>query len=226
MVLGFVAGALRLPSWVFLALSVVGAAAMGVVGYGLRSLVGRTRQVSKALRDLSPAYALPYNGRAGFHIGMWSPYLERTGKPVIVVTTEEYSYQRVAGMYPSLPVIFAPGGPVRGSGNIPAECRAAFYVPQRQERRVRQVRGVTHVFVHHGDSDKMTSACRGWPSTTSSSPLAGRRRPLREAWYRPAVVEVQDSGPTADRASVRSPGRSPTPNPSLYAPTWHGFATS
>ena len=61
------------------------------------------------LRAYRPVLTMPYNGHAGFHIGLWSPYLERTGQPFTVVTTDALAFQRVAERY-TMPVIYAPKG--------------------------------------------------------------------------------------------------------------------
>jgi hypothetical protein len=226
LVLGFVAGALRLPSWVLLAVSVAGAAAMAAVAFGQRSLVGRTRQVSQALRDLSPAYALPYNGHAGFHIGMWSPYLERTGKPVIVVTTEPYSYERVAGMYPSLPVIFAPSGDQSAiRAMFPPSVRAAFYVHNGKNAAFVKVPRVRHVFVHHGDSDKLTSAMSKmaqYDVIVAAGQAAVDRYATRGIALPPSKFKILGRPQTEDIRTVTRPISTVKQPVVLYAPTWHG----
>jgi hypothetical protein len=226
-VLGFVAGAVRLPSWVFLALSVAGAAAMAAVALVQRPLVQHSQQVSKALRDLNPVYAMPYNGRAGFHIGLWSPYLERTGKPVIVVTTEEYAFNRVGGMYPSLPVIFAPGGDQSAVRALfPPSVLAAFYVHNGKNAGFVKVRGVTHVFVHHGDSDKMTSAMprmAQYDVIVAAGQAAVDRYAKRGIALPSSKFKILGRPQTEGILTVTRPISAIAQPVVLYAPTWHGI---
>jgi hypothetical protein len=226
LVLGFVAGALRLPAWVFLVLSAAGAAALAAVTVGHGPLVRRTRQVSKALRDLSPVYALPYNGRAGFHIGMWSPYLQRTGKPVIVVTTEEYAFNRVAGMYPALPVIYAPSGARSAVRSMfPPSVRAAFYVHNGKNTEFVKVPRVQHIFVHHGDSDKETSALprmAQYDIIVAAGQAAVDRYTTRGITLPPTKFKILGRPQTEGIRTVTRPISAVSKPLVLYAPTWHG----
>jgi hypothetical protein len=157
LVLGFVAGTLSLPAAVFLVLSVLAVAMLAVIAVPHARFTQYNRQVLDKLRAYSPVLTMPYDGQTGFHIGLWSPYLERTGHPFTVVTTDEVAYQRVAERY-TMPVIYAPGGDSRSiRAMLPETVRAALYVYNGDNEKFMKIRRMTHVWLHHGDSDKEVS---------------------------------------------------------------------
>src|SRR4029453_5391766 len=68
--------------------------------------------------------------------------------------TEAHSYQRVCQMY-TMPVIYAPTGEPRAiRAMLPKTIRAALYVYNGGNDEFLKVRRMTHVWLHHGDSDK------------------------------------------------------------------------
>ena len=114
--------------------------------------------VRRALAALAPVWLMPYNGSATFHVGMWAPYLLRTGRPLLVVTTSPLSFERLAAAY-DLPVLHVPAATSESLAQLlPASVRAAFYVYNGWNRVFLRVPGVRHVFLQHGDSDKAGSA--------------------------------------------------------------------
>jgi CDP-Glycerol:Poly(glycerophosphate) glycerophosphotransferase len=159
-VLAFLAGALSLPAVVFAALAVLAITMVAVIRVQQARFTRYNQQVLDKLRAYRPVLTMPYNGHAAFHIGMWSPYLERTGQRFTVVTTDALAFQRVAERY-SMPVIYAPKGDLRAvRAMLPKTVRAALYVFSRDNDDFLKVRRVTHVWLHHGDSDKEASARR------------------------------------------------------------------
>jgi len=159
-VLAFIAGALSLPTAVFAALAVLAVAVVAVIRVQQARFTTYNQQVLAKLRAYGPVLTMPYNGHAAFHIGMWSPYLERTGQPFTVVTTDALAFQRVAERY-TMPVIYAPKADHRAiRAMLPKTVRAALYVFSRDNDDFMKVRRVTHVWLHHGDSDKEASARR------------------------------------------------------------------
>ena len=176
LVLGFVAATLSLPAVVFPVLAALTAAMLAVIRVQLARFTGYNRVVLDKLRAYRPALTMPYNGHAGFHIGLWSPYLERTGQPFTVVTTDALAFQRVAAKY-TMPVIYARTGDLRAiRAMLPKTVRAALYVYSRNNDDFMKVRRrMTHVWLHHGDSDKEARFGGSQRPMTCSSWL-GRQR--------------------------------------------------
>jgi hypothetical protein len=156
-VLSFVAGTLSLPSVVFAALAVLAVTMLAVIRVPYARFTRYNKMVLDKLRAYRPVLTMPYNGHAAFHIGMWSPYLERTGQPFTVVTTDALAFKRVADKY-TMPVIYAAKGDCRAiRAMLPKTVRAALYVFSRDNDDFLKVRRVTHIWLHHGDSDKEAS---------------------------------------------------------------------
>jgi hypothetical protein len=157
LVLGFVAATLSLPAAVFPALAVLAVAMLAVIRVQLARFTGHNQEVLDKLRAYRPVLTMPYDSHAGFHIGLWLPYLERTGQPFTVVTTDEVTFQRVAERY-TMPVIYAPKGDLRAiRAMVPQTVRAALYVYNGDNEEFMKIRRITHVWLHHGDSDKEVS---------------------------------------------------------------------
>jgi hypothetical protein len=142
LVLGFVAATLPLPAVVFPVLALLATAMLAVIRVQLARFTGYNRVVLDKLRAYRPVLTMPYNGHAGFHIGLWSPYLERTGQPFTVVTTDAHAFQRVAERY-TMPLIYARKGDLRAiRAMLPKTVRAALYVYSRDNDDFRRSGGV------------------------------------------------------------------------------------
>ena len=61
-------------------LAVLTVAMLAVMRVPHARLSGYNLEVLDKLRAYRPVLTMPYNGHAAFHIGLWSPYLERTGQ--------------------------------------------------------------------------------------------------------------------------------------------------
>ena len=106
--------------------------------------------IAAAVEAYAPTIAFPYAGKVGVHIGMWSPWVERTGVHWCIVARTPALFRQLAEMYPSTPIVRAP---------IPASVRGALY-PHGAASNADFIAGssATHVFLGHGDSDKPLSA--------------------------------------------------------------------
>jgi hypothetical protein len=223
-VLSFVAGTLSLPSAVFAALAVLAAAMLAGIRVPYARFTRYNKLVLDKLRAYRPVLTMPYNGHAAFHIGMWSPYLERTGHPFTVVTTDALAFKRVADRY-TMPVIYAPKGDCRAiRAMLPKTVRAALYVFSRDNDDFVKVRRVTHVWLHHGDSDKEASFRRK-SRAYDVLVVAGQAAIDRYAAHgihipaekfrvlgRPQIEDIETA--TTSISSVEKPVV-------LYAPTWY-----
>lgn len=223
-VLGFVAATLSLPAAVFFVLAVLAAALVAGIRVQLARFTGYNKEVLESLRAYRPVLTMPYNGHAAFHIGLWSPYLERTGQPFTVVTTDALAFQRVADRY-TMPVIYAPRGDLRAiRAMLPKTVRAALYVYSRDNDDFMKVRRITHVWLHHGDSDKEASRRRKFRAYDVLV-VAGQAAIDRYATHgiripsekfkvlgRPQIENIETA--TASISTINQPVV-------LYAPTWY-----
>jgi hypothetical protein len=224
LVLGFVAATLSLPGAAFSVLAVLAVAMLALIRVQLARFTAYNQEVLDKLRAYRPTLTMPYNGHAEFHIGLWSRYLERTGQPFTVVTTDALAFQRVAERY-TMPVIYAPRGDCRSiRAMLPETVRAALYVYSRDNGVFRKVRHITHVWLHHGDSDK--EACfRRKSAAYDVLAVAGQAAIDRYAAHgvqipsekfkiigRPQIENIETA--TASISTVDKPVV-------LYAPTWY-----
>ena len=224
LVLGFVAATLSLPAVVFSGLAALAAAMLAVIRVQLARFTAYNRDVLDRLRAYRPTLTMPYNGHAEFHIGLWSPYLERTGQPFTVVTTDALAFQRVAERY-TMPVIYAPAGDLRAiRAMLPKTVRAALYVYSGNNEDFLKFRRMTHVWLHHGDSDKEASSRRK-AAAYDVLVVAGQAAIDRYAAHgvhipsekfkilgRPQIENIETA--TDPIATVNKPVV-------LYAPTWY-----
>jgi uncharacterized membrane protein YphA (DoxX/SURF4 family) len=224
-VLGFVLGAFAAPAVVFLGVAAIGAGLGVGVWVGYQPVRREQRLVLAAFRALAPAYLMPYNGVAGFHIGMWAPYLERTGRPVAVVTTTEKAFSRISAAY-SLPIVYAPSGSRAAVKQLfLPSVRAAFYVFNGFNRVFLAQRGVTHVFLQHGDSDKSGSAA---PMTAGYDVIVVAGQAAVDRFQSSGVAisaekfKILGRPQTAEIRTVDQPISTVADPVVLYAPTWKG----
>lgn len=132
------------------AAATAGLIALGAVTAILRRYATGCAQSQAAVDAYEPRVAMPYAGKAGHHIGMWTPWIERTGIPWVVVARSPALFHHLAAMYPATPIV---------QGTIPASVTGALYSHGAQANTdFIQASDATHVFLGHGDSDKPLSA--------------------------------------------------------------------
>jgi hypothetical protein len=224
LLLGFVAATFSLPTAVFPVLSVLAVAMLAVIGVQHSRFIRYNRAVLDKLRAYRPVLTMPYNGHAAFHIGLWSPYLERIGQPFTIVTTDALAFQRVAERYP-MPVIYAQRGDLRAiRAMLPKTVRAALYVFSRNNDDFLKVRRMTHVWLHHGDSDKEAS-CRRKSAAYDVLVVAGQAaidRYTTHGVYIPSEKFKILGRPQVENIETVTAPISSVDNPVvLYAPTWY-----
>ena len=140
------------------------------------------------------------------------------------MTTDEVAFRRVAEMY-TMPVIYAARGDRRAlRAMLPTTVRAALYVYNGSNDEFMRVRRISHVWLHHGDSDK--EACfRRKSAAYDVLVVAGKAAIDRYAAHgvyvprekfkilgRPQIEDIETV--TAAISTVDKPVV-------LYAPTWH-----
>jgi hypothetical protein len=123
---------------------------LGLITAILRRYAAGCAESAAAVRAFAPRIAMPYAGKVGVHIGMWSPWIERTGIPWVIVARSPVLFHQLAAMYPDVPIV---------QGEIPASVASAFYSHgAAANAEFIAASQATHVFLGHGDSDKPLSA--------------------------------------------------------------------
>ncbi|MBQ1075101.1 CDP-glycerol glycerophosphotransferase family protein [Micromonospora sp. C31] len=219
-----------LPAGVALAAVALVAAGAGAVGLDLARRRFRPgaggSAVSRALRRHEPEFLLHFSAPPGseYQVTMWLPYLERIGRPFLVMVREPEFLPLIAAAT-SAPVVYCPTTRAMDEALVPS-LRVAFYVNHgaKNSHCIRFTR-LTHVQLHHGDSDKAPSA-NPVSAIFDRIFVAGQAavdRYARAGVDIPAEKFVVVGRPQVESIEVRPepvPGR--TDPTVLYTPTWTG----
>jgi hypothetical protein len=170
--------------------------------------------IAAAVEAYAPTIAIPYAGKVGVHIGMWSPWVERTGVHWCIVARTPALFRQLADMYPGVPIV---------QGQIPASVRGALY-PHGAAANADFIAGssATHVFLGHGDSDKPLSASERVLQYDIIA-VAGQAAIDRFAAAGLTIPadKLRVIGRPQTEGIVPSSGHAPAASTVLYAPTWH-----
>lgn len=150
------------PAWPLVGLSVLSCAAVGVVGLQALRLRLRGSQTEKqfqaALKAYDPAFALYFSAPdyTEYHVMMWLPYLERIGKPFVIILREPQPFAGIAAAT-AVPVVYCPSVPFVDQC-VTAGMKACFYVNNgAKNSHMVRFNQLTHIQLLHGDSDKASS---------------------------------------------------------------------
>ncbi|OIV36386.1 hypothetical protein BIV57_16540 [Mangrovactinospora gilvigrisea] len=187
--------------------------------------------VDRWIENFRPTGILYFSGTRGseYQVNMWLEEFERAPGRTLVVTRERAHLPHLAPT--SLPILCVPDAN-RLMGLDLSSVRLVGYVANVGSNiHMLRMPGAAHVFLGHGDSDKVASVnpyCRVYDEVWTAGP-AGRER-FAEAGVRlrtEALVEV--GRPQLERAFASS--SPPTRDPMeaaltvLYAPTWEGWVS-
>ncbi|WP_433538053.1 CDP-glycerol glycerophosphotransferase family protein [Micromonospora sp. CA-249363] len=225
-----VAAALTLPALVALAASLLVAAGAGVVALDLARRRFRPAagggQVGRALRRHEPEFLLYFSAPPGseYQVTMWLPYLERIGRPFLVLVREPEFLAPIAAATDA-PVVYCPTLRAMDEALVPS-LRVAFYVNHgaKNSHCIRFTQ-LTHVQLHHGDSDKAPSAnpVSGIFDRIFVAGPAAIDRYARAGVQIPADKFVVVGRPQVESIEVRQePARGLSHPTVLYTPTWTG----
>lgn len=132
-----------------LVLALCAALLLGAVAWPIHAYGRACARTTAAIEAYAPVIAMPYAGKMLVHIGMWAPYVNRAGHHWCIVARTPELLDELAGKY-DIPMV---------AGAIPSSVRAALYPHgSSRNREFLATKGVTHVFLGHGDSDKPLSA--------------------------------------------------------------------
>ncbi|GGR92492.1 hypothetical protein GCM10010169_41180 [Micromonospora fulviviridis] len=224
------AAGLVLPAWVALVAALLVAAGSGAVGLDLARRRFRPPAgggpVGRALRRHQPEFVLYFSAPPGseYQVTMWLPYLERIGRPFMVLLREPELLPAVAAATRA-PVVFCPTLKTMDEAMVPS-LRAAFYVNHgAKNSHCIRFSQLTHVQLHHGDSDKAPSAnpVSGIFDKIFVAGPAAIERYARAGVEIPAEKFVVVGRPQVEAIEVRrEPAAAPAHPTVLYTPTWTG----
>ncbi|NJC13583.1 hypothetical protein F4558_003409 [Micromonospora profundi] len=225
-----VAAALALPAVVALAASLLVGAGAGAVALDLARRRFRPASggnpVARALRRHQPEFLLHFSAPPGseYQVTMWLPYLERIGRPFLVMVREPEFLAPIAAAT-SAPVVYCPTLRTMDEALVPS-LRTAFYVNHgaKNSHCIRFTQ-LTHVQLHHGDSDKAPSAnpVSGIFDRIFVAGPAAIDRYARAGVQIPAEKFVVVGRPQVESIQVRPEPAVGLAQPTvLYTPTWTG----
>ncbi|MFI7577276.1 CDP-glycerol glycerophosphotransferase family protein [Micromonospora sp. NPDC049497] len=225
-----VAAALTLPAVVALVVALLVGLAAGAVGLDLARRRFRPPAgggpVAQALRRHRPEFLLYFSAPPGseYQVTMWLPYLERIGRPFLVVLREPEFLATVAAAT-TAPVVYCPTLKAIDEVLVPS-VKVAFYVNHgAKNAHCIRFTHLTHVQLHHGDSDKAPSA-NPVSAIFDRIFVAGRAavdRYARAGVEIPAEKFVVVGRPQVEKIEVRAEPVPDRAHPTvLYTPTWTG----
>ncbi|SBT67643.1 CDP-Glycerol:Poly(glycerophosphate) glycerophosphotransferase [Micromonospora sediminicola] len=224
------AAALTMPAWTALAAALLVGAGCGAVALDLARRRFRPPAgggpVGRALRRHQPEFVLHFSAPPGseYQVTMWLPYLERIGRPFLVVLREPELLPTVAAATRA-PVVLCPTLEALDEALVPS-LRVAFYVNHgAKNAHVIRFNQLTHVQLHHGDSDKAPSA-NPVSAIFDKIFVAGQAaidRYARAGVDIPADKFVVVGRPQVEAIEVRREPVLASAHPTvLYTPTWTG----
>jgi hypothetical protein len=206
------------------------AACAGIAPYARRSRhlgdkARVLRVVNDRIREHAPQVVLYFSGArdAAYQANMWLETLARLDRPAVIIMRERFLVPLLGRT--GLPVVCIDGTVDLMNFSLPS-VRVALY-PSNTGKNLHMIRnrGVAHVFVGHGDSDKAASSnpfARVYNQVWVAG-QAGRDRYLR------AGVGVRDDDivevgrPQLAGLSQAGEGTAGPLRTVLYAPTWEGW---
>ncbi|HEX5597162.1 MAG TPA: CDP-glycerol glycerophosphotransferase family protein [Micromonosporaceae bacterium] len=225
-----VCAAFAVPVWpamvATLLLGLAAASTAGVVALRrLRPSAARSA-VARALRRHEPEFLLYFSAPPGseYQVLMWLPYLERIGRPFFVLLREP-GFLPVISAATSAPVVYCPTLRSLDEAIVPS-ARVAFYVNHgAQNSHCVRFRQLTHIQLHHGDSDKSPSAN---PASAIYDKIFVAGQAAIDRYARAGVAIPRDKFAIVGRPQVESIvgprddiGELSDPVV-LYTPTWTG----
>ncbi|WP_223774478.1 hypothetical protein [Streptomyces sp. 135] len=228
--------ATRQARWTYLALALSAGllvlTLLALVPWALRARFRTRRQDVLAktdawLQGYRPAAVLYFSGsrESIYQVNMWLSVMESLPERPLVLLRERHLLAQLAPT--RLPVLCVPGAVDLMSLDL-STVRVAFYVSNVGKNiHMLRIPTVKHVFIGHGDSDKVASV-NPYAKAYDSVWTAGRAG--RDRWQAAdvgvrddAIVEVGRPQLDALMADEREPRRVPSLPTVFYAPTWEGW---
>ncbi len=221
----------HLPAWPIAVATCLVALAFLLVGVQLLRRRGgghRTQSIiQRAVEALRPEFVFYFSAPMGseYHVTMWLPYMQRMGRPFLVVMREREAFRLISTMA-SVPMVLCESVAEVDNIVVPT-LRAAFYANNGM-KNVHMVRfnQLTHVQLLHGDSDKASSYN---PVTAMFDKIyvAGQagidRYAANNVYIDPEKFVIVGRPQVSTIATAKGPIREVTRPTVLYATTWSGL---
>ena len=230
---GAVLAALAAPGWVYLVAAVLLLVPTALLAaHVARANVAATKAATglrAAIERHAPAFVVYYAAVEGakYQLGMWLPYLDRLGKPYVVITRNASTLPVISSLTDAPVVVPRTKGSVGGLDAVMVpSVKAAFYVQGSPLNGLLQrYNSVIHCWLNHGDSDKVANyAARHvtYDKVFVSGQLGVDRYAANGVRIPPKHFEVVGR-PQVERIEVHDEPLPPDqPRTVLYAPTWRG----
>ena len=197
-----------------LVIALGGTAVLAAIAWPIHRYARASATTNAAINAYAPRIAMPYAGKMLVHVGMWAPYVQRTGRPWCVVASTPKLLAQLAAIY-DIPMI---------AGPLPVTVRVALY-PHGSTNNAEflAVDDVEHVFLGHGDSDKPLSASErvlDYDIITVAGQAAIDRFDAAGLTVPPERIKVIGRPQTEGITRAAGPMSSIRVPTVLYAPTW------
>ncbi|MEO6606579.1 MAG: CDP-glycerol glycerophosphotransferase family protein, partial [Aeromicrobium sp.] len=151
--------ALDAPVTAFVVLAAVAVIAWLIAAESAFRLIRQTRRLRRALVAYRPEIGMAYAGRSGgpWQLMMWEPHLLRSGLRNIIINRNETHRQMILdGSDLKSPFIQLGSNDKRDAAALMVpSLKALYYVQNARNNSIfMRHKGVTHVWLNHGDSDK------------------------------------------------------------------------
>ncbi|MQA04427.1 MAG: CDP-glycerol glycerophosphotransferase [Streptosporangiales bacterium] len=220
------------PSWPLVVAAGLLSAGVAALLFDARALLrgnGRAwARFSEALQEYEPTFAVYFSGPPGmvYQVSMWLPYLDRLGKPYVVVLREGAVFNHMLQLTDQ-PVVVC-----NTIGNLDQVAvdglHACFYVNNGMKNsHFVKFRDITHIQLLHGDSDKPPSynAVTGMYDRVFVAGQAGIDRYHKHGVNIPeSKFEIVGRPQVEDIDVTRTHIGDRSNKAVLYAPTWVGFS--
>lgn len=197
-----------------LAIALCGTAVLVAMAWPIHHYARACATTNAAINAYAPRIAMPYAGKMLVHVGMWAPYVQRTGRPWCVVASSPELLDALAAKY-DIPMV---------AGTLPVTVRVALY-PHGSTKNDSFLAydDVEHVFLGHGDSDKPLSASErvlDYDIITVAGQAAIDRFDAAGLTVPPERIKVIGRPQTEGITRAAGPMSSIKVPTVLYAPTW------
>ena len=222
-----------LPGWPALVAALGGLVALAVAGLqGLQTALARRRAEGKlrsALTSYEPVFAVYWQAAAGtsYQLGMWLPYLERLGKPFIVVAATRVNFDEAVALT-TPPVVLPDGLDGPGRRDRAVRSKTVFYMNNAHPQLATWCGNehLTDIQLDHGDSDKAPSynpVFRMYDKNFVAGQAAVDRFAANGVSMPAEMFAIVGRPQVEGIALARGPISALADPTVLYAPTWAGF---
>lgn len=221
------------PSWPLLVAAGLLSVGVAALLFDARALLHSNGQTwvkfREALQEYGPSFAVYFSGPPGmvYQVSMWLPYLDRLGKPYVVVLREGGAVFRQMQTLTDQPVVVC-----NTIGNLDQVAvdglHACFYVNNGMKNsHFVKFREISHIQLLHGDSDKPPSynAVTGMYDRVFVAGQAGIDRYHKHGVNIPeSKFDIVGRPQVEDIEVTRTHIQERSNKVVLYAPTWVGFS--